>query len=316
MEKQSYYKYISIICFAIKRAKVVLLLNAIIMIMLTHVLLIEEARGSTSGLQVFVHVAGVNERTSVCLYSDKENLGCRAIDSPDTVPFVFKSQSMVLGEKFKACIQAVKLYCTTSTYDTPAARGKHVYLSLPELSNDINQERKLDPPRGSSPLQISYSQHFLLYTNPDHDFKIWYPSDWIINEKNITHNGVLIASPDMAGKIIVSAMNVSPNESRMSPSELAKNVLLSQNDSRSRLIELNANNYFLSGQPAVKIVQIRNGDPGLDDNAAGDYKSMILVTVLEGKAYFVSYIAQPEVYHNYLQTAQTIIDSFAITNKK
>jgi hypothetical protein len=29
----------------------------------------------------------------------------------------------------------------------------------------------------------------------------------------------------------------------------------------------------------------------------------------------VSYIAQPEIYPNYLQTAQTIIDSFEITNK-
>jgi hypothetical protein len=314
MEKQYYYNYISIIHSAIKKAKVVLLLNAIIMIILTAVLLIEEARGSSSGLQVFVHVTGGNGRASVCVYSDKENLGCRDIDGPDTVPFVFNSQSIGLGQKFNACIQAVKLYCTTSTYDASPTRGKHVYLSLPELNNDINQERKLDPPPGTAPQQISYS-HLLLYTNPDHDFKIWYPSDWTINEKNITHSGVLIASPDMAGKIIVSVMNVSPNESRMTPSELAKSVLSSQNDTRSRLIELNANNYFLSGQPAVKIVQIRNSDAGLDDNAAGNYKSLILVTVLEGKAYFVSYIAQPGVYHNYLQTAQTIIDSFAITNK-
>lgn len=315
MEKQSYYRYISKIGFAIKYARVVFLLNAIIMIIFSHVLLIEEAKGSSSGLQVFVHITGGNGRASVCVYSEKENLGCRAINIPDTVPFVFNTQSIGLGQKFKACIQAVKLYCTTSTYDAPAGRGKHVYLSIPELSSEINQERKLDPVLGSSSQQNSSSNHFILYTNPDHDFKIWYPSDWSVNEKNITHSGVLIASPDMAGKILVSTMNVSPIESRMTPSELAKSVLSSQNDSRSRLVELNANNYFLSGHPAVKIVQIRNSDAGLDNDATGEYKSMSLVTLVEGKAYFVSYLAQPEVYPSYLQTAQTIIDSFEITNK-
>jgi hypothetical protein len=315
MEKQNYYKYISRICFAIKNARVVFLLNAIIMIISSHVLLIQEAKGSSSALQVFVHVTGINGSASVCVYSDTENLGCRAINSPDTVPFVFNAQSMGLGQKFKACIQAVKLYCTTSTYDASAARGKHVYLSIPELSNDVNQERKLDPVPGSSLQEKSYSQHFLLYTNPDHDFKIWYPSDWSINEKNITHSGLLITSPDMAGKIIVSTMNLGPIESRMTPSELAKSVMSSQNDSRSRFIELNANDYFLSGYPAVKIVQIRNSDAGLDDDAAGEYKSMSLITLLEGKAYFVSYIATPQMFPNYLQTAQTIIDSFEITIK-
>jgi hypothetical protein len=81
------------------------------------------------------------------------------------------------------------------------------------------------------------------------------------------------------------------------------------------LIELDANNFFLSGHPAVKIVQIRNNGTGLEDGADIQYKSMSLVTIVEGKAYFVSYIAQPEKYPNYLQTAQTIIDSFEITNK-
>jgi hypothetical protein len=89
----------------------------------------------------------------------------------------------------------------------------------------------------------------------------------------------------------------------------------SQNDSRSRFLELDANNFYLSGQPAVKIVQIRNNETGLEDSANAQYKSMSLVTIVEGKAYFVSYIAQPEIYPKNLQTAQTIIDSFEITNK-
>jgi hypothetical protein len=250
------------------------------------------------------------------VYSDKENLGCRPATSPDIAPStIFNTRSTGFGQKFKTCIQGVKLYCTTSTYDGSAAEGKHVYVSMPETSNSIKQESKLNTDLGASLTEISYSQNFILYTNPDDDFKIWYPSSWSINEGNIIHSGVVLASPDRAGKILVSVINISPIESRMTPSELAKSVLSSQNDSRSRLIELDASNYFLSGHPAVKIVQIKNNDTGLDGSDEIQYKSMSLVTLVEGKAYFVSYIAQPEKFPNYLQTAQTIIDSFEIVNR-
>jgi hypothetical protein len=309
MEKSYYCKDIPRICLIVKMAMVLILLNIMPIIASNHIYSIEKAEASSSGLHVFVHVVGGIGKASVCVYSDKENLGCRAINSPETVPFIFNTQSTVFGQKFKTCIQGLKLYCTTSTYDASADGGKHVYVSLPELSNKPNTEL------GASLTDISYSQNFILYTNPDDDFKIWYPSNWSINEGNIIHSGVVIASPDRAGKILVSVINISPIESRMTPSELAKSVLSSQNDSRSRLVELDANNYFLSGHPAVKIVQIKNNDTVLDGADDIQYKSMSLVTLVEGKAYFVSYIAQPEKFPNYLQTAQTIIDSFEIINR-
>ena len=299
----------------IKMAMGLILLNIIFIIASNHVYSLEQLEASSSRLHVFVHVLGGSGKASVCVYSDKENLGCRAVTIPETVPFIFNTQSTVFGQKFKTCIQGVKLYCTTSSYDAPADRAKHVYVSLPEMSSNINPESKSNTELRASLTEISYSQNFLLYTNPDDDFKIWYPSKWSINEGNIIHSGVVIASPDGAGKILVSVINISPLESRMTPSELAKSVLSSQNDNRSRLIELDANNYFLSGHPAVKIVQIKNNDTGLDGSDDIQYKSMSLVTLVEGKAYFVSYIAQPEKFPNYLQTAQTIIDSFEIVNK-
>ena len=293
----------------------------IITISLNHILLTEEAKASSSslGFKVFVHLTGGSGKASVCIYSDRENLGCRAITSPDTVPFVFNTQSIAFGQKFKTCIQAVTLYCTASIYDESAGKAKHVYLSMPEIRDDNTKQQNKSQTKAllrASLSEVSYSENFLLYTNPDDDFKVWYPSDWSINEGNITHSGVVIGSPDRAGKILVSAINISPTESKMTPAELATSILSSQNDRRSRFIELDATNYFLSGHPAVKIVQIRNNDTGLDDNGDAQYKSMSLVTLVEGKAYFVSYIAQPELFPNYLQTAQTIIDSFEITNKQ
>jgi hypothetical protein len=316
MEKQYYSKYIPRVCFLIKKARVLILLITILMIALSQIFLIGEARGSSSGLQVFVHVTEPTGITTVCVFSNRENLGCRAISSPDTVPFIFKTQSLRDQQKFTTCIQSFTLHCTASIYDVSPAAGKHVYLSVPQVTNIVSQENKLGKTAPVSLTEISYSQHFVLYTNPDKDFKIWYPSDWSINEGNITHSGAVIESPDKAGRIIVSARNVSPIESRMTPPELAKSVLSSsQNDSRSRFIELDASNFFLSGHPAVKIVQIRNNETGLGDSDDVQYKSMSLVTIVEGKAYFISYIAQPEIFPNYLHTAQTIIDSFEITNE-
>jgi hypothetical protein len=319
MEKQYFYsRYSSTIRFIIKRPRVLFLLSTVLIIIISsnHILLAKEAKAASSsysGFQVFVHVTGGFGKASVCVYSDIENLGCRAITSPDTVPFVFNAQSIGFGQKFKTCIQAVRLYCTASVYDESAGKAKHVYLSMPEIRDDnTNQTKAL---LGASLSEVSYSESFLLYTNPDDDFKVWYPSDWSINEGNITHSGVVIESPDRAGKILVSAINISPAESKMTPAELATSVLSSQNDRRSRFIELDATNYFLSGHHAVKIVQIRNNETGLDDSMDTQYKSMSLVTLVEGKAYFVSYIAQPELFPKYLQTAQTIIDSFEITNR-
>jgi hypothetical protein len=316
MEKQYYSKYNPRVCFIIKKAIAHILLATVLMIALSHILLTCNAQGSFSGRQIFVHVTGPSGNISVCVFPDRENLDCGTISSPDMLPFAFKTQSLGDKQKFTTCIQYVKLHCSAYSYDASPTGGKHVYLSVPQPSNTVSRENQLRTTAPVSVTEISYSQHFVLYTNPDKDFRIWYPSDWSINEGNITHSGAIIASPDKAGRIIVSARNISPNESTMTPPELAKSVLSSsQNDSRSRFIELDANSYFLSGHPAVKIVQIRNNETGLEDSADAEYKSMSLVTIVEGKAYFVSYIAQPELYPNYLQTAQTIIDSFEITNK-
>src|ERR671933_2008193 len=147
MEKQYFYcKYSSIIRFIIKRPRVLFLLSTVLIIVSSnHMLLAEEVKAvasSSSGFQVFVHVTGGSGKASVCVYSDRENLGCRAITSPDTVPFVFNAQSIGFGQKFKTCIQAVRLYCTASVYDEFADKAKHVYLSMPEIRDDNTNQQQ------------------------------------------------------------------------------------------------------------------------------------------------------------------------------
>src|ERR671933_1526818 len=161
MEKQYFYcRYSSTIRFIIKRPRVFVLLSTILIITisLSHMLLTEEAKAASSfssGFHVFVYVTGASGKASVCLYSDRENLGCRAITSPDTVPFVFNTQSIGFGQKFQTCIQAIRLYCTPSVYAESAGKAKHVYLSVPEIRDDnTNQQNKSQiktaPPRGVS----------------------------------------------------------------------------------------------------------------------------------------------------------------------
>src|SRR3982750_1142081 len=100
MEKQYFYcKCTPTIRFIIKM-RVLILLSILLIIALSHILLTEEAKASSSsGFGVFVHVNGGSGKASVCVYSDRENLGCRAITSPETVPFIFNTQSMRFGQK-------------------------------------------------------------------------------------------------------------------------------------------------------------------------------------------------------------------------
>ena len=107
--------------------------------------------------------------------------------------------------------------------------------------------------------------NFLTYTNTDLGFTIKYPSDWLVNESN---TALGLKSPDGAGFVLVSTSNL-PNGTSMSGEELAK-TFISHQPFGFRPIEVNTNNYFLSGHPAARIIGIagfgRPGEPGASQN--------------------------------------------------
>ena len=88
--------------------------------------------------------------------------------------------------------------------------------------------------------------NFLTYTNTDLGFTIKYPSDWLVNESN---TALGLKSPDGAGFVLVSTSNL-PNGTSMSGEELAK-TFISHQPFGFRPIEVNTNNYFLSGHPQL-----------------------------------------------------------------
>jgi hypothetical protein len=165
----------------------------------------------------------------------------------------------------------------------------------------------------------SSSSNFQTYTNTDYGFTIRYPSEWTVDDKNMSTLGVKITSPDKFGGVLVTIENLKPNETKMT-AENFSDSLSSNPPTGLKFTEINKNTYFLSGHPAIRMTGIISfggpGEPGATQGIVGDTKMMNLITVLGEKRYSVGYIAPTEKFPDYLQTAQTMIDSFEIITKQ
>lgn len=158
------------------------------------------------------------------------------------------------------------------------------------------------------------------YTNTDLGFTIRYPFDWTVDDKNMSTLGVRIISPDKFGMVLVTIENLKQNETKMTLENISNSLSSHPPTGGFRLTEINKNTYFLSGHPAIRMTGIMSfggpGEPGATQGIVGDTKMMNLITVLGEKRYSVGYLAPIEIFPNYLQTAQTIIDSFEIIFKQ
>ena len=163
---------------------------------------------------------------------------------------------------------------------------------------------------------------FLTYTNPDLGFTIKYPPDWTVNNTN-TVNGhkVTFTSAYKVGIVFVQIQNATQREIAVyNMNDSAKtNTIRTHLTLGERLIELDVTRYLLSGHPAIRIIETQSfGGPGQPISSKPyDAKGMIYSVVLGGKFYKVAYmVTPPERFLNYLQTAQSMIDSFQIINKQ
>jgi PsbP-like protein len=165
---------------------------------------------------------------------------------------------------------------------------------------------------------------FLTYTNPDLGFTIKYPSDWTVNDSNNMVNGHKVASftsADRVGIVFVQAENATQGEIAVcNMNDSAKtNTIRTHLTPGERLIELDVTRYLLSGHPAIRIIETQSfGGPGQPISFKPyDAKGMIYSVVLGEKFYKVAYmVTPPERFPIYLQTAQSMIDSFQIINKQ
>ena len=120
---------------------------------------------------------------------------------------------------------------------------------------------------------------FSTYSNTDLGFIVEYPTDWIVNE-DVSSGTVYMTARDIAAGLIVAFTPAeNPNASLQ---ELGDKIIETNRNSEYatgfRLIEMNTDNYFLGGQPAVRIVFVSTME-------GSEKKSMALGTIIDGKEY-------------------------------
>jgi len=156
------------------------------------------------------------------------------------------------------------------------------------------------------------STNFLTYTNTDLGFTIKYPSDWTVDDANVTNDQtVKFTSADRVGHLFVMIGNATQAQivvANMNNESEKANAIRESLSSNENLLELDTNRYFLSGHPAIRLVET---------SSQLDIKAMVYNVLLNGKWYKVTYfVSPPEGFPKYLQTAQSMIDSFQIISRQ
>jgi hypothetical protein len=164
--------------------------------------------------------------------------------------------------------------------------------------------------------------NFLTYTNPDLGFTIKYPPYWAVNNSNVANgHKVIFTSADRVGIVFVQIYSATQHEIAIyNMNDSAKtNTIRTHLTPGESLVELDVTHYLLSGHRAIRIVETQSfGGPGQPTSSKSyDAKGMIYSVILNGKFYKVAYmVTSPERFPKYLQTAQSMIDSFQIISKQ
>jgi hypothetical protein len=175
-----------------------------------------------------------------------------------------------------------------------------------------------------------YSANFLTYTNTNLGFTIKFPSDWTVDNSYIPiRNEVIFAPPDKGGFVAVMIRNVTLEEATRINASSSSDItndsatqIPSNLSSSTKLFEFNPNGYFLSGHHAIRLIEIQSyggpGEPYSPQYPEPHDAKIMLYGLLRGtKSYSVMYsVSPPEDFPKYLQTAQSMINSFQIIRKQ
>jgi hypothetical protein len=164
---------------------------------------------------------------------------------------------------------------------------------------------------------------FMTHTNADLGFTIKHPWNWTVNASNTIngHKVTSFTSPDKVGNVFIQIENATWGEIAVyNMNETAKtNTIRTHLTPGENLIELDVTHYVLSGHHAIRIIETQSfGGPGQPMSSKPYYaKGMIYSIILDGKFYKVAYMVSPsEHFPNYLQIAQSMINSFQIMNRQ
>jgi hypothetical protein len=166
--------------------------------------------------------------------------------------------------------------------------------------------------------------NFLTYISTELGFTIKHPSNWTVNDRNNNtvngHKVISFTSPDRIGIVFVQIQNATEWIAVYNMNDTVKaNTIRTHLTPGEILIELDVSHYVLSGYPAIRIIETQSfGGPGKPTSSKlYDAKGMIYSAILDRKFYKVAYmVIPPERFPNYLQAAQSMINSFQIISRQ
>ena len=160
--------------------------------------------------------------------------------------------------------------------------------------------------------QGNNANNFQQYQNSNFGIKMQRPSDWTVAENknySVDNTEVVNFSSPVSEDVTVSVDTVNsttPTTTTTALKQYVNDSILSdlKTSPNFKLLESNANS-TLGGNPAYSITYN-------DKDQDGPYKGMDIVTIKNGKAYDISYTADPDRYDSVLPTVQTMINSFSL----
>jgi hypothetical protein len=158
----------------------------------------------------------------------------------------------------------------------------------------------------SSSSQVLAQEQFLTYEDITTGISIQFPSNW---EKSVNLDNFVTfrAPPETDTRIYPAALGLKIQE-------LASKSVLLQEVTKVQLSELRKSNpnldfsestsTTLAGKPAYRVVFTAT------ENNQVERKAMQIWTIIDNKAFLITYKAQPDKYSTYLPTIERMIGSF------
>jgi hypothetical protein len=177
------------------------------------------------------------------------------------------------------------------------------------LVDDDDDDNGISKATASSSRATLESKHFLTVEKPMLGFKISYPYNWNITNKDFV---ISFSSQQNAALVTFSITNLTSyfkanlTLEQYSSNEInnIKSVESKKTGNLFKLLE--SKSHLLSGQPGHDIVFL-NGT-----NADTSYKTLRVWSIVDGKIYQIKYSAKVSEYSNYIETVFYMIDSFRL----
>jgi hypothetical protein len=154
--------------------------------------------------------------------------------------------------------------------------------------------------------------NFLTYTNTDYGFTIMYPSEWRVDQST-PQEGIAFVSPDNTGLVLVTKKQSNASFDEIKKEAQVEPLNLTSIGYDDRILEINVDNYYLSGHPAIRVLFMHFT---AGNETYRELKSMSFTSIIGHYEYLVGYTAFPNRFPDNLSVAQMTVDSFQVINKE